>query len=234
MNAIKKLVWRLKGEPPTLPGELDLGAILGLLGKNDPVILDIGCNDGSHTLEFLRLFGDSRVYAFEPDPRAIVSFRSKVRSDKAKLFEFAISDEDGNTQFHISDGIPSGEWARLRPGGWDLSSSIKKPKEHLAVHPWCTFDTKVVVRTRRLDTWCLEQGVGPIDFIWADVQGAEENLIRGGREALGRTRYFYTEYCDRELYEGQISLGGIRKLLPDFDMLYRFANNVLLKNMKLA
>lgn len=229
-NGVKEVVRVLRHEPPITPGELDLNALPSLLGKDDPVILDIGCNDGSHTLAFLGLFPRARVYAFEPDPRALESFRGKVSSERVKLFDLAISDADGAAEFHVSDGTPSSEWKDLRPGGWDLSGSIKKPKEHLVVHPWCTFERTIKVETRRLDTWCREEGVGPIDFIWADVQGAEENLIRGGAEALGRTRYFYTEYSDRELYEGQITLQGIRKLLPGFDVLYRYPNDVLLKN----
>ena len=41
-----------------------------------------------------------------------------------------------------------------------------------------------------------------IDLIWADVQGAEADLIEGGTEALRRTRYFYTEYNNQELIRG--------------------------------
>jgi 2-O-methyltransferase len=233
-NGVREVVRVLKGEPPVTAGEFDLNGLPRLLGRDDPVILDVGCNDGSHTLEFLRLFGNARVYAFEPDPRALASFRGRVKDARAKLFDLAISDEDGVAEFHVSDGVPPAEWKDLRPTGWDLSGSIKRPKEHLAENPWCEFKETISVKTKRLDTWCSEEGIDSIDFVWADVQGAEENLIRGGTEALRRTRYFYTEYSDRELYEGQIGLREIRNLLPDFDVLYRFSNDVLLKNRRLA
>jgi FkbM family methyltransferase len=229
-NGLREVVRLLKGEPPVAPGEFDLGSLPALLGRDDPVILDIGANDGSHTLEFLRLFERSRVYAFEPDPRALESFRARVNSPRAKLYDLAISDADGTTEFHTSGGLPSPELSEWRPRGWDLSGSIRRPKEHLEQHPWCTFGEPIPVRTMRLDTWCREEGVTRIDLIWADVQGAEENLINGAREALRRTRYFYTEYSDRELYEGQIGLREIMNLLPDFEVLRRFANDVLLKN----
>jgi FkbM family methyltransferase len=231
-NYLKEMIRILKREWPVTPGEFDLATLPGLLGKDDPVILDIGCNDGSHTLEFLGLFQRARVYAFEPDPRALEGFRHKVNDERAKLFDLAISDSDGTTKFYVSGGLPSPEWEKLRPSGWDLSGSIKKPKEHLALHPWCTFGEPITIQTKKLDTWRSEESVTQIDFIWADVQGAEENLIRGGREALRHTRYLYTEYSNRELYEGQIGLRKIRNLLPDFDVLYRFENDVLLKNKK--
>ena len=70
-----------------------------------------------------------------------------------------------------------------------------------------------------------------IDFIWADVQGAEENLILGGRETINKSHYFYTEYSDRELYEGQVGLDWILNALPNFEVVERFSDDVLLRNM---
>jgi hypothetical protein len=72
----------------------------------------------------------------------------------------------------------------------------------------------VTVSVRSLDSFCEEFGIGTVDFIWADIQGAEGDLIAGGANALARTRYLMTEYCNEELYEGQPSLGVILQLLP--------------------
>ncbi len=113
-----------------------------------------------------------------------------------------------------------------------MSGSIRNPKGHLDMYPWCTFDKSFKVQTNTLDMWCDKEGVKAIDLIWADVQGAEVDLIMGGMEALDKTRYFYTEYSNQELYEGQISLRQILKLLPDFKVLYRFSCDVLLKNKR--
>lgn len=224
---MSEAIWQ---EPALSPGEFDLNSLPELLGKDNPVILDIGCNDGSHTQRFLSLFKEAKVYSFEPDPRAQERFRKQVTDERAKLFEVAISAMDGTTDFYMSGGYHSEECRERLPEGWDLSGSIRKPGDHLQVHPWCTFDKIIKVRTQKLDTWCREEGIEAIDFIWADVQGAEVDLIEGGQAALARTRYFYTEYCDRELYEGQVNLQTILKLLPDFDVLNRYENDVLLKN----
>lgn len=83
-----------------------------------------------------------------------------------------------------------------------------------------------------LDTWCYEEGVNFIDFIWADVQGAEADLIKGGHTALRQTRYLYTEYNNQEFYEGQASLRKILKLLPEFEVVSRYDNDVLLRNKR--
>ncbi|MHC5673024.1 FkbM family methyltransferase [Nostoc sp.] len=236
------------------PGIIDLTYFKDLIGKDNPVILDIGCNDGSHTMKFLELFNEAKVYSFEPDSRAIERYRNKVKDKRAKLFDIAISDIDGTTEFYVSgtnpdsdlpesppensedllEKVPEG-WEGLREKlsqGWDESGSIRKPKLHLQVYPWCTFNEKIEVKTKKLDTWCQEEEIQFIDLIWADVQGAEINLIKGGSTALKHTHYFYTEYSDLELYEGQINLKELLELLPDFELLYRYSDNVLLKNKR--
>jgi hypothetical protein len=62
------------------------------------------------------------------------------------------------------------------------------------------------------------------------VQGAEADLIKGGKRALQHTRYFYTEYSNYELYEGQPRLRSLMKLLPDFAIVARYSNDVLFEN----
>jgi hypothetical protein len=54
------------------------------------------------------------------------------------------------------------------------------------------------------------------------VHGAEIDLVQAGAETLARTRYFYTEYHDHELYEGQVILGKLLGLLPGFESIRRY------------
>jgi len=204
--------------------EISKGEIKDLLDKEDPIILEVGCNDGTDTLDFLETFKDCKVYCFEPDPRAIDKF--KVNDKRCKLFKIAISNEDGETTFNLSGGEdPYG-----KKDDWDQSSSIKQPKKHLKDYPWCNFDKKIKVEIKRLDTWAKENNINKADFIWADVQGAEKELIEGGLNILNNTNYFYTEFYDEEMYEGQLNLQQILDLLPNFKVVKKFGNNVLLKN----
>ena len=85
-----------------------------------------------------------------------------------------------------------------------------------------------------LDTWCDKHDIREIDFIWMDVQGAEIDVFKGGVNTLSKTRFIYTEYSDRELYEGQWNLRKMMKLLKDFDIAIRYPGDVLLKNKKLV
>lgn len=206
--------------------------IVSLLNKPDPVILDVGCNDGSDSESFLRLCPEAKLYCFEPDPRALARFKAKMKShlNKVALFEFAISDRNGKIDFHPSNGEREAK-------EWDQSGSIRRPKKHLIEYDWVRFDQPISVETRRLDDCCREANINKIDLIWMDVQGAEADVIAGGRQTLRNTRFIYTEYSDKELYEGQLSLQAILELLPAFELVTQYSRavegDVLLRNTKL-
>lgn len=216
--------------PPIAPGELTPGQMMSLVGKFDPVILDIGANDGANTLGFLRLFPQAKIFAFEPDPRAIAKFKARIKDSRVTLFEMAVGAEDGMAEFHVSSGFPPGTSEKAQaeyPEGWDQSGSLRAPKTHKEAWPWCKFEKTIRVPVRKLDRWAREHGVRNTDFIWADTQGAEADLIAGGKKTLSRTRLFYTEYSNDEYYEGQPNLAEIANMLPDFDIVRRYQMDVL-------
>lgn len=228
-RAAKNFLALVRWEPWINATRLESDYLSSLIDNEHPVILDIGCNDGTQTAWFLDLFQKSRVYSFEPDPRAREKFRAKILDARATLFDVAISDKDGFIDFYASGGIPPTN-AEKYPHGWDLSGSIRKPKEHVNAVPWCRFEEPITVKTKRLDTWAAEENITSVDLIWADVQGAEVDLIRGAQETLKKTRFLYTEYNNKELYEGQVNLKQLLRLIPDYRVVCRYEYDVLLKN----
>jgi len=228
---LKSLSLALQGLPPVSHCEITKELIAELVSKPNPTILEIGCNDGSHTLWFLEIFENPEIYCFEPDPRAIARFKTKVgHRCNVKLFEVALSDHNGDITFYQSGGQRDEQSAKTMPEGWDLSGSIRQPKEHLKIHPWVKFDQSITVKTATLDTWCNKHGIEVIDFIWMDVQGAEVDVFRGGVNTLTKTRFLYTEYGNKELYKGQYVLKELLKHLKHFKALIRYPTDLLLRN----
>jgi FkbM family methyltransferase len=180
--------------------------------------LELGAHQGTDTA-WMAEIPDVTVHAFEPDPRNHQAPRHNV-----VLHHEAIAERDGRGFL-----VPSVYgWGQE----WTHSSSIKQPKNHLYRFP-VTFGEPIEVQWITLDTFCQQEGLGFIDFIWADVQGAEGEMIRGGRRTLARTRYLYTEYSDDEMYEDQATLREILELLPDFRVVELWPDDVLLENRKL-
>jgi len=236
---LRSAYYRMQGLPPISYAGISRDLVRACVDKEDPTILDIGCNDGWHTRWFLETFEHPQLYCFEPDPRAIARFKSRVgQRANVHLFEMALSDHCGEIDFHQSSGQSTSDednWTKAtRPEGWDAAGSIRQAKEHLTAVPWVTFDQTIRVPTSTLDVWCREHNIGPIDFVWMDVQGAEMDVFGGATEALGRTRFIYTEYSNRELYEGQTDLRGLIKHLRGFDTVVRYSDDILFSNKKLV
>jgi 2-O-methyltransferase len=219
--------------PAVTPGGITAGLMKNLVGTDAPLIVEVGANDGSHTMEFCKHFPRARIFAFEPDPRAFAKLKVRAASRGVALFNMAIGSKDGEAEFHMSSGLPpdaSPEMLAHYTQGWDQSGSLRAPKTHTTIWPWCKFEKTISVPVKRLDSWLHENGAERIDFLWADVQGAEGDLIKGGRKALARTRFFHTEYSNDEWYEGQPNLAQLMALLPNFSVLQRYSMDVLFKN----
>jgi FkbM family methyltransferase len=183
------------------------------------LFLELGAHRGADTA-WLAGVPDVTLHAFEPDPRNV-----QPRGTNATVHRAAVCDRDGRGQLILSrEG-----WGRE----WTYSSSLRRPKNHLQRFP-VTFGDAVEVELVALDTFYREHGLELVDFVWADVQGAEADVVRGGLAALRNTRYLYTEYSDDELYEGQATLAEILALLPDFRVLELWPEDVLLENRRLA
>jgi FkbM family methyltransferase len=220
--------------------DLTAEGVRDLVGRS-PVILEIGCNDGTDTLAFLGAMPEARIYCFEPDPRAIARFKRQVHDPRARLFLMGVSNQDGTATFYGSSG--QAPETSKHPGApaccwldeWDLSGSLCRPTGHLSYSPWVTFpeSRQCLVRTIKLDTWAAHHlNADCIDFIWCDVQGAEALVIQGGAKTLSITRYFYTEFYNTPLYEGQLPLGDLQGMLPDFTLLGTYGDNALFKNRR--
>jgi len=201
-----------------------------ILCKNNPVIIEIGCATGKDTKNFLDIFSDIELYCFEPDPRNIEKFVKSINDKRCHFYKQAIGNFNGHIDFHQSDGISNdGE-------NNTLSGSIKKPKYHCIAHPWVKFDRMTKVKIEKLDTWSKRNNIFNIDLIWADVNGAEQDLIIGAEETLKNTKYLYTEFGPdgAELYDGELKKNQILKKLPYFNEVFVNGHNILLKNTRIV
>jgi hypothetical protein len=90
----------------------------------------------------------------------------------------------------------------------------------------------------RLDTWLEAAGMrhtGVVDFIWADLQGAEGDMVLGGTQTLRQTRWLFTETYHVEMYEGQLTTDQLCAVLRliGFEPERRYpSENMLFKNMR--
>lgn len=202
------------------------------------LIFEIGAHFGEDTKRIYELTG-GKIHSFEPDPRNVEFIKNSGIGDICKFNPFAVSSEPGESEFFLSSGKPSGNSTYNED--WSFSSSLKRPKDHLDIHPWCKFEESVMVKTVTIDDYVKDENINLIDFIWMDVQGAEDLVFKGMKNSKNITRYIFTEYCEDgvELYDSAPTRSQIIESLgEDWEILYDFGNtgsgiDVLLRNKRL-
>jgi FkbM family methyltransferase len=189
-------------------------------------IIEIGAHIGTDTIKLYRKLEPVRYFAIEPvyaNINWLIRLIVKEKLSGITLIPCAIGIKDGYVPFYFSGGKAPGHKRRHTD-----SSSLMQPAGNIKQRPWMTFE-KSMVECQRLDTvyrQYLKDAV--IDLIWMDVQGAEFLVIEGGREALARTRYLYTE-CQEKRYLGQPGLVKIQAALPGWETILKDGDNVLLR-----
>ena len=201
--------------------------------KENSIFFEIGSHFGVDTKEFIKI--TKNLHCFEPDPRNIKIF--KELNLHINLNEYAISDIDGISSFYLSSGnVYESQYGptnneSINKHEWSASSSLMTPKNHIKKTPWVKFNNIIEVKTKKLKTYCLENNIKNIDFIWMDVQGAELNIINGMDDFKNKIHYIYTEYSDEELYSNQANkIQLLENLGSEWSVLFDFGGDILLEN----
>jgi len=113
-----------------------------------------------------------------------------------QTLNYAIMDRDGEGELLVASN--------------GMSSSLLNPKEHLKDYSGITFEKRIKVKIRSLDS-LFENGeiTGIYDGLIIDTQGAEGFVIRGFEKNIGMINTIIAEVNFKEMYEGNM-------LEPDF------------------
>lgn len=139
-------------------------------------LLDIGAHDGLLTLPLAALPG-STVHAFEPLPAALARLRAAVSGlPNVTIHPVALGAEPGEAMLEVPSvaGVAQEQWASLAKDYEAIRRADPRVGE-IARHP---------VRVVRLD----DLGLAGITAIKLDVEGAEEEAIRGAARSIARDR----------------------------------------------
>jgi len=177
-----------------------------IIENENPIIFEIGANDGTDTVKFFEEFSNPTIHCFEPDEDTFKIFLENTKAFSRNIIAscLAVSNISGEADFIIADNT--------------YSSSLKEPVEHLKIYPSVHFTHTKRVKTITLNEYSKQYNISYCDLVWMDVQGAEDLVIEGGKNFFENTKYIYSEFSNSNLYEGALNKDGILKLLPYFEI----------------
>jgi FkbM family methyltransferase len=185
--------------------------LLGLAQLPFRTIIDVGANTGQFARTISEFFPTARIYCFEPlpQPYQILQDWAKTQSGRVVAFNFALGSEDGMSEMLVHlDHSPSSSLLATTPLAEQVYPFTKN-KQHL------------MVQVHALDEIWNSLGPKPADvLIKLDVQGFEDRVIRGGRQAIMQANACIVEIGLQQLYEYQASLSDVTSLLKDLGYYY--------------
>ena len=161
-------------------------------------IVDIGAGRGEDVFAFSRAVGPAgRVWAIEPHPVSFAALQLLCRLnrlDNVTCLNYACMDRTGELQIET---LPV----------WE-SNYVRAGEASAASHP---------VKAVRFDDLAPEQGIGRIDFLKMNIEGAERSALPGCAEALRRARFVciaaHDFRADRGEGEAFRTLGFVQEFL---------------------
>lgn len=177
----------------------DLQALLAK--KTDPVIFDVGANDGETIQEFLKAFPQARVVGFEPFKECYEKLRSQFKElSNVRIENCALGSERGTSRLNVFSG--------------SNMNSLLPMDEHNPIRNSFASTGAVEVQVETLDEFCAKNGYEQIDILKVDTQGFDLHVLNGASRLLAsrQVRTILIEANFVLMYQGQ----------PDFLELHRF------------
>lgn len=164
--------------------------------KPGDIAIDIGAHKGGYLYWMKKTVQHGTVYAFEPQVKLYNYLKAYYENtDRVTIENMGLSNKSGEVQFYIPE-TAKGDSPGARIG------SLKEQ----------TYN-QTTIQTTTLDAYFLDRNIHP-SFIKIDVEGHEQQVIRGGLNLLQTARPILLIECEnRHLTNSTIS--DVFSLLTD-------------------
>jgi FkbM family methyltransferase len=155
--------------------------------RDGMTVFDAGANVGDLTMLFSRFVGRAgRVHAFEPSGEGFERLSAVCRAaslDNVTANRLALAEREGTVRLHVYGG------AHL---SWTTLAARPLEDYGIAVKPAGVEE----VPATTVELYCERHGIGQIDLLKVDVEGAELQVMRGAERLLreGRVRCLTFEF----------------------------------------
>jgi FkbM family methyltransferase len=204
---------------------LALKKMLTAMGRQQPVIFDVGAHKGETVARFRELFPAADIWCFEAFPDSASQLEQRFSADPAvHVTAAAVSDRAGSRTFYANAN--------------DSTNSLlpRNDASRRYYHSSASASETLSVDCITIDEHVQENKIDHIDILKFDIQGGELMAFEGARETLQnhRASLIYTEALFVPHYEGNPlfndlwnHLAGYGYTLFDMYDLYRAGNGQL-------
>jgi FkbM family methyltransferase len=144
----------------------------------EPVIIDIGAYIGLSILYFKKLYPNSTVIAFEPNPKSFKKLEENIFNNdikKVDIFNSAIWIKDGYKEMYVDNtNMNRFSVASFNKDGWNKEVKSKK----------------IRVKTEKIDKYISQS----VDLLKLDVEGSEQRILKSILPYFNNIKNIIIEY----------------------------------------
>lgn len=162
---------------------------LDTVAKPGMTMLDIGAHVGYYSYRYANILGENgRIFAFEPHPRTFATLQHNVeRFPQVTAVNLALAEQEGSAELH--------DYLMMSASGslhYDESmAALQKAQTHDSDiapridHPFAA--QTFTVRTTSVDDFLTTAGIGQVDLVKMDIEGAEIGALRGMQRTIAKS-----------------------------------------------
>jgi FkbM family methyltransferase len=163
----------------------------------NPIIFDVGANEGQSIKRFNLIFNNCIIHSFEPIKKCFDRIVEDYPSKQFIKNNYALSEKNiKNKRFFINKYSPTSSFNRINKNYYQPNNEKNKTVKILKV------------KTETLDSYINLNKIKKIDILKIDTQGHELNVLKGAKNALKKSKINFIELeiiiCD--YYENKINL----------------------------
>lgn len=141
--------------------------------EKEDIVFDLGANVG--LFSGVAAVKGAHVYAFEPTPITLEYLKKSISFyDNVTICPYAVSDTTGNAEFYVNADFSESTLL-------GSNTLLERDKNSLGCH----FEV-IRVNTITVDEFVEQHEIPRVDFIKADIEGAERDMLKGARRTLAK------------------------------------------------
>lgn len=143
--------------------------------KKNPVIIDVGANEGQSIKRFDLIFNNCVIHSFEPIKKCFDKIVENYPSKKFIKNNYALSNKNSNKIFFINKHSYTSGFNRIN-------------KSYDQLHEKDKIINNIKVKTIKLDTYINLNKIKKID-----TQGHELDVLKGAKNSLKKNIFYFVE-----------------------------------------
>ena len=167
------------------------------VNSKNPVLFDVGANQGQTVNKYIEVFSNSNIHSFEPSPKTFEILKKNTSNmENVSIWNYGVGSKTDLLLLNENKSSVMSSFLELGEQGW---GEIKK---------------KTMVDIITIDNFLDQHKISKVDVLKLDVQGFEVEIFKGAKKSMteGKIGLLYFEITFIKMYVG----------LPSFTELYEF------------